>query len=231
MRTFVVRVGKWAKAKLWVPITKNKMAFSAFLLSVFALGLAFLTFYYQFCHTSHDFKGLVVDYMPNSSGGRSARVVLINNGNRYETLCDANLIYSRSKDFSGLVFASGSSVDGPVVLGPGERRVCLVKDRIKPEIVLLRSEGGIKPVKGDINTVLAKLDEQGKLPFRLYYGVLFEVAGNSGIVHKAWCLVSSIEVTKEYPLVFHSGSVNRMCDLLTETFAPGGTVRAAYREN
>ncbi|TKJ33518.1 MAG: hypothetical protein CEE38_20370 [Planctomycetes bacterium B3_Pla] len=224
MATFMVRITKCVKARIWVPITKQKIACCALL-------LASLTFYYQFLRTSHDFKGLVVDYMEDSSRGRSARVVLINNGTYYETLCDARLIYSRSKAFSDLVFVSGRNVDGPVVLRPGERMVCLVKDRSMPEEVLHGIEGSLKPLQGNMNTVLAKLDEEGKLPFRLYYGVLFEVAGSSGKVHKAWCFVGSIEVTKKYPLVFYSNAVNHTCDLLTETFAPGGTISGMFREN
>jgi len=175
--------------------------------------------------------GLVVDYMQDSSGGRSARVVLMNNGTYYETLCDAKLIYSSSKDFSDLVFVSGRNVDGPVVLRPGERMVCLVKDRSTTEEVLHGIEGSLKPFQGNMNTVLAKLDEEGKLPFRLYYGVLFEVAGSSGKVHKARCFVGSIDVTKKYPLLFYSDAVNHTCDLLKETFAPGGTVSGIFREN
>jgi len=224
MATLTVRIGRYVKARVWVPITKNKIA-------CFALLLAFLTFYYQFLHRSHDFKGLVVDYMQDSSRGRSARVVLINNGTYSETLCDARLTYSRSKDFSDLVFVSGHNVDGPVVLRPGERMVCLVKDRSTPENVLHQIEGSLKPFQGNMNTILAKLDEEGKLPFRLYCGVLFEVAGSSDKVLKAWCFVASIEVTKKYPLLFHFGTVNHTCDLLTETFDPGGIISGMFREN
>ena len=221
--TLTGRSGRWVKAKVWVPITKNKIA-------CFALLLSCLTFYYQFLRCSYDFKGLVVDYMEDSSRGRSARVVLINNGTCYETLCDARLIYSRTRDFSDLVFVAGHSVDGPAVLRPGERMVCLVRDRSKLEEVLHGMEASLKPLQGNLGTVLAELYKEGKLPFKLYYGVLFEVAGSSDKVHKTWCFVGSIEVTKKYPLLFPPDSVNHICDLLTETFAPKGTVSGMFRE-
>jgi hypothetical protein len=232
MATLAFQIGRYVKDRIWLPITKNKMAFSAFLVSVFALLLTFLTFYYQFLRRSHDFKGLVVDYRQDKGGGRSVRVVLMNNGTYYETLCDASLIYSRSKDFSDLKFVSGHNVDGPVVLRPGERMVCLVEDTSTLDEVLYSVVGSIKPLGGNMNTVLTKLDKEGKLPFRLYYGVLFEVAGNSDKVHKASCFVASIEVTKKYPILFYSNNVNRKCDLLKETFNQGGTIRRGlFREN
>ena len=220
--TLLVKIGKYIKDRIWVPITKNKIA-------CFALLLSCTTLYYQFLRRSHDFNGLVVDYIQDIGGGRSARVVLINNGNCYETLCDAKLIYSRSKDFSERVYVSGRNVNGPVVLGPGERVVCLVKDQIKAGEVLHRIRGSLKPFQGSIITVLDKFEEEGKLPFRLYYGVLFEVAGSPGRVHKTWCFVGSIEVTKKYPLVFYSNSVNRTCDLLIENFNPKGTIHGMFR--
>jgi len=219
----MVRITKCVKARIWVPITKNKIA-------CFALLLSSSTFYYQFLRTSHDFKGLVVDYMQDSSGGRSARVVLMNNGTYYETLSDARLIYSESKDFSDFTFVSGHNVDGPVVLRPGERMVCLVKDQSTPETILHVIGRSLKPLQGNM-TILTKLDEEGKLPFRLYYGVLFEAVGSSGKVHKTWCLVSVIEVRKKYGLLFYSNTVTRTCDLLTETFAPRGTASGIFRKN
>jgi len=168
--------------------------------------------------------------MQDISGGRSARVVLMNNGTYYETLCDASLIYSCSKDFSDFMFVSGHNVDDPVVLRPGERMVCLVKDQSTPEKVLHVIGRSLKPLQGNM-TILTKLDEEGKLPFRLYYGVLFEVVGSSGKVHKTSCLAGVTEVTKKHGPFFYSDVANHTYDLLKETVAPGATAIELFREN
>ena len=127
-----------------------------------------------------------------------------------------------------MVFVSGKSKQGPIVLKPGERSICLIEDKSKPWMVPIRVEGDIKPDKSREET-FSYLEKRKKLPYKLHCGVLFEVIGESGKKHKKWSYVGSINIQKEFGFVWPKSEVNVIVDLLKPNFTPGGSISSYDR--
>jgi hypothetical protein len=94
------------------PETIDYAKWASVTISILALAVSASTFYMQTIHEIHDFR--TVDF--------GSSVLLINAGNRTETLARARYLYSEAKWKPGGGGDQGETT-GPIVLKPGEAQV------------------------------------------------------------------------------------------------------------
>jgi hypothetical protein len=211
-------------------LKKNWIALLAIAISILALLQSGINIYYTHIHKSHDFKCLVLDYMATSDGIRSSQVVLINEGTYTETLCNARFIYSDKKDFGekdkDYVCELGKSKQGAISLKPGDRSICLIEDKTEPWMLPYFIDGGIE--KKSKEEALSWFENKNKLPYLIHCGVLFEVIGKSGKMHKTWIYIGNATYYPSF-FIWPLTEVNVIVNLLKPNFKHRPTVSRRER--
>jgi len=87
------------------------------IISIFAIVISGVTFYYQFFHIPHNFKTSIVDGYA-SSDKLSIKMVFINHGSRYEGITEILFLVPFDLNFSG--FEIFDTIKEPLIVKPGE---------------------------------------------------------------------------------------------------------------